>query len=57
MNWFPTNNSEKIKNLFLNTSNCNNIRIGLVNRKNNRILTNCKQLCDNIKKSFTPLNI
>lgn len=51
MNWFP-NNSEKIKKLFLNTSNCNNIRIGLVNRKNNRRLTNCKQLCDNIKKSF-----
>ena len=43
MNWFPNNNSDKIKNLFFNTSNCNNIRIGVVNRKKNRILTNCNQ--------------
>ena len=52
LNWFPNNNSKKIKNLFLNASNCNNIKIGLVNRKNTRILTNCNQLCDNIKKRF-----
>ena len=53
MDWFPNYNSEKIKNLFLNNSNCNNnIKIGLVNRKNNRILTNYKEVCDNIKKSF-----
>ena len=52
INWFPNNNSEKIKNLFLNNSICNDIKIGLVNRKDNRILTNYKELCDNIKKSF-----
>ena len=41
MDWFPNYNS-----------NCNNIKIGLVNRKKNRILTNYKEVCDNIKKSF-----
>lgn len=52
MNWFPNNNSEKMRNLFLNSPNNNNITIGLVNRKRNRILTNYKQLCDDIKKNF-----
>lgn len=53
MDWFPNYNSAEIKNLFLNNSNCNNnIKIGLVNRKNNRILTNYKEVCDHIKKSF-----
>lgn len=53
MNWFQNYNSIKIKNLFLNTSNCNNnIKIGLVNRKKNRILTNYKEVCNHIKKSF-----
>lgn len=53
IDWFPNYNSAKIKNLFLNNSNCNNnIKIGLVNRKKNRILTNYKEVCDHIKKSF-----
>ena len=53
MNWFPNNNSEKIKNLFINTNkNYNNIKIGLVNRKKNRKLNNYKQLCNSIKKNL-----
>ena len=50
-NWFPNNNSEKMRKLFLNNPN-NDLRIGLVNRKNNRILKNYNQLCKDIKKKF-----
>jgi hypothetical protein len=50
-NWFPNNNSKKMRKLFLNSSN-NNLKIGLVNRKYNRILTNYKQLCSDIKNNF-----
>lgn len=52
INWFPNNNSEKMRNLFLDSKNNNKIRIGLVNRQKNRILTNYKELCENIKKKF-----
>jgi hypothetical protein len=51
-NWFPNNNSEKLRNLFLNSPNNNKLKIGLINRKDNRILTNYKQLCDKIKSNF-----
>lgn len=51
INWFPNNNSEKMRSLYLNNLN-NNIKIGIVNRKKNRILINDKELRDNIKKLF-----
>lgn len=56
-NWFPNNNSKKIKNLFLdNNTNSNVINIGLVNRKHNRVLVNFQELINNIKKKFN-LNV
>lgn len=51
-NWFPNNNSKKIKKICLNNHDNNTLTIGLINRKNNRVLTNFQELCSSIKKKF-----
>lgn len=53
LNWFPNNNSEKIRDLFLDKKDNNkNIKVGILNRKGNRILTNSKKLRDEIRNKF-----
>ena len=65
LNWFPNNNSSKMRDLFFRNNSVtkgnynlpkqhdkNNIKIGLVNRKKNRILTNHKRLRQVIKKNL-----
>lgn len=51
-NWFPNNKSGEIKKIFLNNDNNSKIKIGLVNRKVNRVLINYKELVKRIKEQF-----
>lgn len=51
LNWFPNNNSYVMRDLFFKPKKTS-LKIGLVNRKQNRILLNDKQLCNKIKKKF-----
>lgn len=51
LNWFPNDNSGKIKEIFVNASN-KKMTIGLVNRHDNRILENYKEICHQIEEQF-----
>ena len=51
LNWFPNNKSNIMRNLFFKPKETS-VRIGLINRKYNRILLNSKELCDKIKEKF-----
>ena len=51
INWFPNNKLKIIRDLLIKSKETS-LKIGLVNRKRNRILLNSKELCDKIKEKF-----
>lgn len=55
INWFPNKNSEKMRDMILGYDKINkdnNIKIVLINRKNNRKILNNKELCEKINAYF-----
>ena len=51
LNWFPNNKSNIMRNLFFKPKETS-VRIGLINRKYNRVILNNKELCDKLEKKF-----
>ena len=52
-NWFPYKNSLKMRDLFIeNKKHKKFIKIGLINRKKNRILKNYQEICEKIFEKF-----
>ncbi len=51
--WFPNRKSNIMRDLFVNTTvDSSNIKIGLINRENNRKLMNVEEICDEVLKKF-----